>query len=402
MPKKYSAPIDIARGCAAMANLGSTWEACWQGLMDGRRPFSIGSDVIPEWPESPRVAAILDFGHFNGQPLFSERFPELLRCVGLDLKTTVDNFYSRNPGARVTVMFASSAGDPGPMSAMVDAQFRADGPSEAITPAILSSYLGSAWSEPLNAALGRKLGSVFVYAACASSLVAISYACDRINAGLCDAVIVVAIDTLSRLASVGFMQVGANAAAGAMPYDKSRTGTTVGEGAVGLLLARPGLLAAKQVAGHVAGTAVYCDAQHMVEPNPQGVANVVRDALSQADVDSDEVCGIYWHGTGTRQNDKTEAAVSTLVFGERSPPSTSTKGALGHTMGASGGFNVLAACRTHDTGLMPHVAGTTEPEYDNLDLVLREPRAIERGPILITALGFGGINAATVITPATL
>lgn len=399
MPKKYNAPIDIGIQCSAIANLGSTWEQCWQGLLKGERPLSVGSEVIPEWPESPRVAAILDFGHFRGQPAFSERFAELIRCVGLDLKGAVDEIVQDTPGARVSIILASSAGDPGPLSAIVDAAFRKDGPSEVITPKILEGVLGGTWAQPLNKALGRDYPAVCIFGACASSLVAVSYAADRIDAGLSDVVLLVALDTLSRVASIGFMNVGANAATGALPYDKARTGTTVGEGAVGIILARKGLLRTEKVAAHVAGTAVYCDAAHMVEPNPVGVASVVTGALEQAGLKPADIKGVYWHGTGTRQNDKTEAAVSTMVFGEMSPPCTSTKGALGHTMGASGGFNVLSACKSLATGLMPPVAGTSEPEYPNLDLALFRPREVQRGPMLVTALGFGGINAATVIIP---
>ena len=401
MPTKYTSLIDIALPCAAIANLGYTWDQCWEGLLRGDRPLSIGREVIREWPESPPVAAILDFGYFRGQPRFSERFAVLTRCVGLDLKQAVDEIVLDNPSARVSILLASSAGDPGPLSAIVDAEFRKDGPSEPITQKVLEGVLGGSWAQPLNEALGRDYPAVCVFGACASSLVAMSYAADRIDAGLSDVVLLVAMDTLSRVASIGFMNVGANAATGALPYDVARTGTTVGEGAVGIVLARHGVLRSERVAAHVAGTAVYCDAAHMVEPNPIGVASVVTGALEQAGLTPKDIKGVYWHGTGTRQNDKTEAAVSSMVFGEMSPPCTSTKGALGHTMGASGGFNVLSACKSIETGLMPHVAGTTNPEYPNLDLTLNAPRAIERGPILVTALGFGGINAAAVIVPTT-
>jgi len=398
--QSYAKPIDVAVHCSAISNLGSTWRQNWEGLLAARRPFSVGYEVIPSWPKCPPVAAILDFGHFEGQPLFSRRFPELMRCVGLDMKPAIDALLERHPDARISIILASSAGDPGALSAMVDAAYRKEGPSEPVTPAIYEELLGGPWTAPLNAAMERDFPSIGVFGACASSLVATSYACDRINAGLADAVILVALDTLSRVASIGFTNIGANAPAGATPYDKDRAGTTVGEGAVGVLMTRAGLLADADVAARIVGTAVYCDAAHLVEPNPVGVASVVTSAIAQAGLAPGDVAGVYWHGTGTRQNDKTEAAVSTLVFGERSPPSTSTKGSLGHTMGASGGFNILSACSTFETGLMPPVAGTLNPEFPNLDLVLGEPRRIEPGPILITALGFGGINAATVIVSA--
>lgn len=395
--KPFKQPIDISADCSAIANLGYTWSQCWNGMLRGLRPFTIGKDLIPEWPDMPPVSAITNFGHFAGQPLFSARFAELVKCVGLDLKGAIDDLFAAHPGLRMSVLFASSAGDPGPLTAAVDAAFRKAGPSEPITQEINAGILGDIWNKPLAEALDRELPAMCIFGACASSLVATSYAAERINGGLTDAVLLIGIDTLSRVASVGFKQVGANSPEGARPYDKNRAGTTVGEGAVGILLARHGLLPSEKVAGCVVGAAVYCDAAHMVEPNPNGVAKAVTGALHQAQMTAGDICGVYWHGTGTRQNDKTEAAVASLVFGDKSPPSTSTKGSLGHTMGASGGFNLLAACETLATGIMPHVAGTTDPEYDNLDLVLGSPRAVTKGPMLITALGFGGINAAVVV-----
>lgn len=68
-------------------------------------------------------------------------------------------------------------------------------------------------------------------------------------------------------------------------------------------------------------------------------------------------------------------------------------------MGASGGFNVLAACEANRQGVFPHVVGTTNSEYQNMTLALNRPHAVEPGPMLVTALGFGGINAAAVILP---
>lgn len=399
MVKRYTTPIDIGATSSAYSNLGSSWAECWTGLCAARRVFVDGGTAIHAWPPGAPISAVDHFVEKDRRPVLSRRFAALETLVGEDLKPTVDAIFAANPGVRVTLMIASSSGDPGALSAMVDAEFAKDGPSEPMTDEVLRVLLGNDWTTPLNKALGRELPSVGIFGACASALVGISYASDRINAGLADVVVLVSLDILSRFAAVAFGRIGAASKTGITPYDMKRDGTTVGEGAVGLILARPGVFASDQVIGRVAGTGVYCDASHPVEPNPQGVASAIRIAMDQAGVTGADVTAVYWHGTGTKQNDKTESAVSDMIFGELSPPCTSTKGSLGHTMGASGGFNILAACNTFSTGLVPPVAGTDEPEYPNLDLVLQAPRSVKNGPILVTALGFGGINAATVLVP---
>jgi 3-oxoacyl-[acyl-carrier-protein] synthase II len=398
MAQPYSQSIAISRQCCAIANIGTNWDACWDSLLRGERPFSNGADVIPGWPDSPPLSAILAFPGMEGQPKFGERTDVLARIVGGEMRTTLNDFLACNPQARVSLIIATSHGNPGPLSVIADTHCgRAS--EESIDARIWEGMVVDNLVREVNSGLEHTLPGATVSAACASSLVATSYAADRIDAGLSDAVLVVAIDTLSRVASVGFNNIGAMSKTGCRPYDRARDGTTVGEGAVAMLLAREDMLRTEDVWGRVAGTAVFCDAAHMVEPNPVGVASVVQAALQQAYLQPSDVRGIFWHGTGTRQNDKTEAAVARIVFGEKSAPCTSTKGSLGHTMGASGGFNLFAACDAIKHGIFPHVVGTEHSEYDNLDLVLGQPRTIKPGPMLVTALGFGGINAAVVVLP---
>jgi 3-oxoacyl-[acyl-carrier-protein] synthase II len=399
MVKEYGTKIAISADRFAISNIGRTWSECWNSLLAGTRLFSRGSDLMPNWPDVPPLSAIVDFGSQNKQPPFERRTYELTRLAGSTMKPAVDAMFASRPEVAMSLIVATSHGDPGPLSTIVDNDHRS-GSNQSIPLSVWEGVLVDKLVQAATTGLQRDLSGITISAACASALVAMSYAADRINAGLADAVIVIAVDTLSRVASVGFTNIGAMSKTGCTPYDRNRDGTTVGEGAIAMILCRDGFLPIEKVAGYVAGSGVYCDAAHMVEPNPVGVARAVKDAIAQSRLDSTDIRAVFWHGTGTRQNDKTEAAVSQIVFGNMSPPCTSTKGSLGHTLGASGGFNVFAACEANTCGLVPHVAGLVDPEYPNLDLITKEPRKIFPGPILLTALGFGGINAALVVTPA--
>jgi 3-oxoacyl-[acyl-carrier-protein] synthase II len=173
---------------------------------------------------------------------------------------------------------------------------------------------------------------------------------------------------------------------------------TVGEAGVGFIVSRAEVGVAWDFPVEIAGYGLNCNAHHMVEPSRSGVIKAVNDALIQARVTPEEISAVYWHGTGTIQNDLTEAEVARAIFQERSPPCTTTKGTLGHTMGASSGLNMAAACNTLLTGLLPPVGGLQSSAFPWLDLVVDKPRVVKRGPILIVALGFGGINAAIVLS----
>lgn len=396
MVKPYTCKIAIANNCTAISNISRTWEECWEALSNGDAIFRQGDDISPKWPQTPPVSMLAERAGWDEQPTYLYRFKQLMQMVGGDMKSLVDDLESRHKDARIHAIIATCHSDPGPLTTLVDydAGVTSDMPEDAWIMLQRSNF-----ASYLNESLGRELPVSVVSSACASALVATSYAADLINAGLCDAVLVVALDGMSRVAAAGFHNIGAMTKTFCTPYDVNRTGTTVAEGAVGFMIAREDLLKPEQVYGRVTGSSIFCDAAHIVEPNPEGVRSVLQEALDQAEVAPGGVAGIYWHGTGTKHNDKVEAEVSEILFGDSPPPSTSTKGNLGHTMGASGAFNILAACESNKSGKMTHVCSLKDLEYPNLDIVRDAPRTIKPGPLLVTALGFGGINAAIVVSP---
>lgn len=396
MVKQYASKIAVAKHCAAISNISRTWEECWESLLKGDAIFKHGDPISNDWPKTAPLSMLSDRAGWAEQPPYLLRFKTLAETVGKDMKGQVDDLLARHKDARINIIVATCHSDPGPLSTLVD---YTAGVTESISDEAWQMLVRNSVTVYLNESLGRKLPVSIVSTACASALVAVSYGADLINANLTDAVLVIGMDSMARVASAGFHNIGAMAKDRCMPYDVDRTGTTVGEGAVGFMIAKEELLLPEQVYGHIIGTSVFCDAAHIVEPNPEGVRAVLQQALDQAGVGPSDITGIYWHGTGTKHNDKTESQVSELLFGELSPPCTSTKGSLGHTMGASGAYNILAACETNRSGKMIHVAPLKELEYQNLDVVRDEPRKVKAGPVLVTALGFGGINAAIVVAP---
>lgn len=396
MVKPYSKTIAIAKTCTAISNLSRSWEECWDSLLKGEVIFSPGDSIGNKWPKTVPLSMIADRAGWKEQPPFMLRFKTLANMVAGDMKKLVDELTESNNGMRLHVIVATCHSDPCAITTLLDYTY---GVADTVPDLAWKMLLENNMTQYIAESLERDLPVSIVSSACASALVATSTAADMINADLCDAVLIVALDSMARVACAGFHNIGAMTKTQCAPYDVNRTGTTVGEGAVGFMLADEKFLSQDQVYGHVSGTSIYCDAAHIVEPNPEGVRCVLEEAIEQAGLTPSDIIGIYWHGTGTKHNDKTESLVSELMFGEKSPPCTSTKGSLGHTMGASGAYNILAACATNDSGLISPVASLKESEYPNLDVVQGAPREVAPGPVLVTALGFGGINAAVVVTP---
>jgi 3-oxoacyl-[acyl-carrier-protein] synthase II len=248
--------------------------------------------------------------------------------------------------------------------------------------------------------MGTVYSGATVSAACASACIAAGFAAERIRSDLCDACFVVSLDVLSRIAHAGFQQIGAMSRLGCRPFDRRRDGTTIGEGGAVVLFVGADVVhpARLRCTVKLAGFGQSSDARHPVEPSADGICEAVQRALADAGCVAPDLAAVYWHGTGTIQNDRAEAEAARQLFGAAVPPGTTTKGAFGHTMGASSALSMLAAAETVKSHLLPPVAGLEDIEFPHLNLVTETSAQVNPGPVAVVALGFGGINGALVLT----
>jgi 3-oxoacyl-[acyl-carrier-protein] synthase II len=131
----------------------------------------------------------------------------------------------------------------------------------------------------------------------------------------------------------------------------------------------------------------------------RGAACIARAALDDAGVPASALDTVNAHGTATAFNDLMESKALTLVLGTRAPevPLNSVKGAVGHTLGASGALEAVVCVRTLETGLVPPTPGLEERDPEiHLDVVFGAPRQLQARTALSTSSGFGGTNAAVV------
>ncbi len=392
-------PAVLLPAVRAITGAGANWPESWQAVLAGRRRFTLPDSILPWLPPSLPVAAIADETWPGGPPPLTQRLSVLATMLAESLAGELRHILAQCPDARVSIVISTSHGESGAITEAVDAEW--DG--RAVAPDVWLSLLTERCAAAVAVRLDRVVAASCVSAACASGLVALGYARDLVEAGLCDVCLVIGADALSRVAFVGFRQVGATSKAGCRPFHQDRDGTTVAEGGAALLLVTAAVasrLDAGVSAGsehvRVLGSATNCDARHVVEPTSAGITDAVRAALDEARVRPEEVSAVYWHGTGTRQNDEAEAAAAGDIFGV-CPPGTSTKGVFGHAMGASAVLNLLAARETLRCGLLPPTAMLDAPAFPHLNIVAGQPALVPRGPVLVVALGFGGINSAVVL-----
>lgn len=243
-----------------------------------------------------------------------------------------------------------------------------------------------------------------VVSACSSGLNAVILARRWVELGLCDAVLAIGSDALSRLTVVGFSSLGAVDSEGARPFQAARKGITIGEGAAAFVVERRdrAVKAGRKPRAMVAGSAIIGEAFHATQPDPsgQGAARAMRLALEDAHVAPAAVDAVSAHGTATPQNDAMESKAIHSVFGDRVPVS-SQKSQLGHTLGAAGALE-LAACiamieeqRVYPTyGL---TAENVDPACAQLHHVMGEPLRRELRYVMKNSFAFGGQNSALLL-----
>jgi 3-oxoacyl-[acyl-carrier-protein] synthase II len=243
-----------------------------------------------------------------------------------------------------------------------------------------------------------------VVAACSSSTIAIGHAAELITDGALDAAVCGGTDALARVTFSGFNGLRLMDAEPCRPFDASRAGMNIGEGAAMLVLERMESARRRgaRIYAEVAGYGQRCEAYHATAPEPEGqaIAATLRAALEAAAVDASDVAHVNCHGTATPQNDRAEARGLRLVFGDRAPrlPVNSIKSMVGHCLGTAGAIEAAALALTIARGIIPPTIHYARPDPEiALDVVANEAREMPVRCGISTSLAFGGNDAALVL-----
>ncbi len=236
-------------------------------------------------------------------------------------------------------------------------------------------------------------------AACASGIWALAQGFELIQTGQCEMVIAGAVEApITPLTLAGFKQMGALARTGAYPFDRYREGLVLGEGAAVLVLesAQSARRRGARVYGEVLGFGLTNDAHYANSPELGGKSAIasIKQCLERSHLSTSDIDYIQAHGTATRLNDQNEAQVIQYLF-PQSVPVSSTKGATGHTLGASGALGAAFCLMALKYQILPPCLGLKESEFE-LDLVT-EARRGEIRNVLCLSFGFGGQNAVLAL-----
>lgn len=364
----------VVTGIGLLSSLGNRQQS-WQALVEKKSGIRLHQPFI-ELPQLP-------LGLIKEQPISLRQLTEIV------LAEAIEDAQLEIPVPDCAVVIGSSRG--------CQAEW------EDLAVGRIKNIESSNWLESLPnqraIAVANHIGATGIVlapmAACSTGLWAIAQAFDLIRTGKCQQAIAGSIETpITRLTIAGFERMGALAKTGCYPFDRRREGLVLAEGGAILVLesAESALSRGAFIYGKISGFGLTCDAYHVSAPHPnqKSASIAVKQCLDRSGLNSESIDFIHTHGTSTKLNDRHEAQLIQYLFPQGIPIS-STKGATGHTLGASGAIGAAFCLMALKQQILPACVGLKELEFD-LDVIFNaRPNRVDR--ILCFSFGFGGQNA---------
>jgi 3-oxoacyl-[acyl-carrier-protein] synthase II len=402
----------VVTGLGAITPVGNDVESTWLAAVDGES----GIDFIRSFDASGfpvRIAAEVN-GFDPGSvasPKEARRLDRnVLLALGAAKEAMADAGLNGFDPARVGVVFGSAIG--GFLGIMEQGDVLRERGPDRVSPHFLPNVLVDSASGQIAISLGLRGPNYAVVSACATGSHAVGEAAELIRRGDADAILAGGTEAcMHPLILAGFCAMRGLAAEdehpprASRPFDATRAGFVIGEGAAVLILEE--LEAARDrgatIYAEVVGYGASNDAYHMAAPDPAsiGVSEMMRAALKRGGLEPEDVDYINAHGTSTPLGDLAETKAIKDVFGDHAYELavSSTKSVMGHTFGAAGAIEAMMCVLAIRDGVLPPTINyeTPDPECD-LDYVPNEARKADVKVALSNAMGLGGHNGCVILS----
>ena len=400
----------VVTGMGAVTPLGNDVQSTWEGAVEGRS----GVDFITTFDTSDypvHIAAEVKDFDANGLASTKE-MKRLDRCILFALSAAKEalgdagiNGYRPD---RVGVVLGSGIGGFHELMRQNEVLLER-GPSR-VSPTFLPNILVDSACGQIAIALGIRGPNYAVVSACATGSHAIGEGAELIRRGDADAVLAGGTEAcIHPLLFAGFCAMrglvaeNENPSEASRPFDATRAGFVMGEGAGVLMLEELGRAQSRgaTIYAEVLGYGASNDAYHMAAPDPEalGVTEMMRAALEKSGVEATRVDYVNAHGTSTPLNDEAETRAIRDVFGKHADELavSSTKSTMGHLLGAAGAVEGIMTVLAIHHGVIPPTINYRHPDPAcDLDYVPNVARAADIDVALSNAMGLGGHNGCVL------
>ncbi len=409
----------VVTGLGALTPLGNNLHDYWEGLKSGVS----GSVLITRFnTEKFKTKFACELKNYDSSNYFDRKeankldpysqfalisTEEAIKDSGLDLEKVDKD--------RVGVIWASGIGGIETFYLAIKSYVLGDG-TPRFSPFFIPKMIGDIAAGQISIKYGFRGPNFATVSACASSTNSIIEAINYIRWGKADIFV-----TGGSEASINEPGIGGFNAMQALstnndeyqtasrPFDQSRDGFVLGEGAGALIVEELEHAKARgaKIYAELVGTGLTADAYHLTAPHPEGLGarNVMQLALNDACLKAEDVDYINVHGTSTPLGDVAETKAIVSIFGEHSYKLniSSTKSMTGHLLGAAGAIEAIAAIMSVVHDIVPPTINFKIPDPgidQNLNLTLNKAQNRKVDVALSNTFGFGGHNASVVIKKA--
>jgi 3-oxoacyl-[acyl-carrier-protein] synthase II len=402
----------VVTGLGAVTPLGADVDSSWDGLVAGRS----GAGEITQFDSTDYAVhfacEVKDFDPTQyidrKQARRMDRFAHLVVAAARQAEEDSGLSIESEPD-RVGAAIATGIGG---LKAFQDchSELLSRGPDRVnpfSIPEIIPN-MGAAW---VSMQLGTQGPLSSQCTACAASNMSLGDGLDAIRLGRADVMLCGGTEApVTEVGIAGFSAMRAlsrrndDPEGASRPFDSGRDGFVMGEAGAVVVLEELEHARARgaKIYAELLGYGVSSDARHITEPDPSGLnpARAMTMAFGDASIEPGEIDYINAHGTSTPLGDAAETRVIKLALGEenaRQTPVSSTKGATGHCLGASGAVEAMFSILAIDRGVLPPTINyeVADPECD-LDYIPNESRKADVRTAVSNSFGFGGHNATVV------
>ena len=404
-------------GLGVISSIGNDRQTAWDNLVKGVSGIAeiTRFDVSPYAQKAGGEIHDFDAGEWMDPKAARRSESSLHFGVAAAKQALADSGFEITDENRteVGVVFGSGAGG---QQLMIDnySVLRSKGPGR-VQPTFIANALVDSCSGMIAIETGAIGHNMCVVSACATGTHNVAEAAEAIRRGDCIAVISGSTEApLLEVAHAGFGNMrglgnprpGEPITSVSRPFDATRDGFVLGEGAAGLFLEdlEHAVARGAHVYAEVVGYGSAADGWDMIQPVEKGAgsARAMKRAIDRRDIPADEVDLINPHGTSTPMGDKREAEAIWAVFGERASGSarklaiSGTKSMTGHMMGAAGAFEAFATVMSVDQQCVTPTINYRDPDPECDLWVVTEATAMPIRYALSNNIGLGGHNGAVV------
>lgn len=401
----------VVTGMGAICAIGNDVDAVWEAAVAGRSGVAPITHFDPDGFETTFAAEVKGFD------------PDA--SVGRKERRRMDR-YTQLAVTATREAVASSGLDIGPIAERVGVligtgmggidtfeqgtEIMLERGPKRVSPFFVPMTLPNMASGVVAIDIGAKGPNLAPTSACAASAHAIGEAALMIRYGRADVMIAGGSEApITRMGVAGFNAMGALSRRNdaperaSRPFDLERDGFVLAEGGAVLVLEEleHAMDRGATILGEVIGYGSTDDANHMVQPAPEGAgaARAMGLALQDAGIAPQDVGYINAHGTSTQLNERLETAAMKHAFGEHAAQVaiSSTKSMTGHLLGAAGSLEAVITLRALATGVLPPTINQEVPDPDcDLDYIPNEAREADVAIAMSNSMGFGGHNVSLV------